>query len=156
MTLTRWRWFYGCVYVSQSWQQAFVRSVRWTAGQCVVSVWSLHGQCMVDGAGGQPVRTDVGFLPLSLGGSSSTSSSGTAAGGASCPWMIQMHGGQRVNLTFINFNQQVYRLRLYTTAVEDMKDEMVLVIGRQRVNQIFFEYSAFIGLQLLAVMFRFS
>jgi len=70
--------------------------------------------------------------------------------------MIQMHGGQRVNLTFINFNQQVYRLRLYTTAVEDMKDEMVLVIGRQRVNQIFFEYSAFIGLQLLAVMFRFS
>jgi len=58
--------------------------------------------------GGQPVRTDVGFLPLSLTGPSrSTSASGTAVGSASCPWMIQMHRGQRVNLTFMNFNQQV-------------------------------------------------
>jgi len=55
--------------------------------------------------GGQPLRTDVGFLPLSLSSLSSTPR--TAVGSASCPWMMQMHPGQRVNLTLMNFNQQV-------------------------------------------------
>ena len=59
--------------------------------------------------GGQPVRTDVGFLPLSLiGPSGMTSTPGTAVGSVSCPWMMQMHPGQRINLTLMNFNQQVW------------------------------------------------
>lgn len=59
--------------------------------------------------GGQPVRTDVGFLPLSLSGlPGATSTTGTAVGSVSCPWMIQMHRGQRVNITLMNFNQQVH------------------------------------------------
>ena len=58
--------------------------------------------------GGQPVRTDVGFLPLSLSGlPGATSTAGTAVGSVSCPWMIQMHRGQRVNISLMNFNQQV-------------------------------------------------
>jgi len=58
--------------------------------------------------GGQPVRTDLGFLPLSLNSKSGTASmAATAVGGVNCPWMIQMHRGQRVNLTLMNFNQPV-------------------------------------------------
>jgi len=72
---------------------------------CTVKVGNKHS-CAV--YGGQPVRTDVGFLPLSLTGlSGMTSTSGTAVGSVSCPWMIQMHRGQRVNLTLMNFNQPV-------------------------------------------------
>jgi len=57
--------------------------------------------------GGQPVRADNGYLPVIL----STVHSGLVAnsliGGATCPWIIQVHKGQAINLTIINFNQQV-------------------------------------------------
>jgi len=75
---------------------------------CVCMAVKVGNQHSCAVYGGQPVRTDVGFLPLSLSAASRASStSGTIVGSVSCPWMIQMHRGQRVNLTLMNFNQQV-------------------------------------------------
>ena len=75
---------------------------------CLLDVAVKHGNkhsCAV--YGGQPVRADGGYLPITV----STHGTGVVAnsviGGPGCPWILQVHKGQAINLTIINFNQQV-------------------------------------------------
>ena len=53
--------------------------------------------------GGQPLRTDTGYLQPSASSLPSLEKT-TYPGTLSCPWLIQMRPGQRINFTLFNFH----------------------------------------------------
>jgi hypothetical protein len=74
---------------------------------CTVRHGNKHS-CAV--YGGQPIRSDSGFLPIMWPASNNAAGlagGSSMVGSALCPWMLQVHRGQKINLTIINFNQQV-------------------------------------------------